>query len=146
MTPVSVILLGVFYLAGTVYAYRLLPALPTVKGRPVSSSSPLFNSAGGGEEVTVAQRKSIGVPVEAGKTYWWCACGKSENQPFCDGAHSLCYTSLNSDISPVEYEATETKTVFFCQCKQSKKAPLCDGTHKKLPEDAEGKSYPQNSF
>ncbi len=61
--------------------------------------------------------------VEVGKSYWWCACGKSSKQPFCDGSHK------DTDISPVKYECTETKSVFFCGCKASGKAPLCDGSH-----------------
>ena len=67
------------------------------------------------------------VTVEAGKDYWWCACGKSKTQPFCDGSHNAerLYT-------PIKFTATETKTVYFCGCKQSGKAPLCDGTHNSL--------------
>lgn len=64
--------------------------------------------------------------VEAGKSYWWCACGKSENQPFCDGSHK------GSDISPVEYKAEITKDVFFCGCKATANGPHCDGAHKEL--------------
>lgn len=64
--------------------------------------------------------------VEAGKSYWWCSCGQSKNQPFCDGSHK------GSEFSPVKWDATESKTVYFCGCKQSGKAPLCDGAHKNL--------------
>lgn len=64
------------------------------------------------------------VEVEADKSYWWCACGKSSKQPFCDGSHK------GTDISPIKYQATETKKVFFCGCKATQKAPLCDGSHK----------------
>lgn len=66
------------------------------------------------------------VTVEAGKAYWWCACGQSKNQPFCDGAHKAA-----GQFTPVKYTATENKTVYFCGCKGSGKAPLCDGTHNK---------------
>ena len=65
----------------------------------------------------------IGVDVEAGKAYWWCACGKSANQPFCDGAHQ------DTDITPLKYEAEESKKLFFCACKATQGAPLCDGSH-----------------
>lgn len=75
---------------------------------------------------TVVQKSPMPVDVEAGKNYWWCACGKSSKQPFCDGSHK------GSDFSPVKYEATASKKVFFCGCKHSKKAPLCDGTHNSL--------------
>ncbi|WP_232325192.1 CDGSH iron-sulfur domain-containing protein [Microbulbifer agarilyticus] len=59
-----------------------------------------------------------------GERYFWCVCGKSESQPFCDGSHK------GSDFSPVKYEATENKKVFFCGCKQTGTPPLCDGSHK----------------
>ncbi|UZE94626.1 CDGSH iron-sulfur domain-containing protein [Alkalimarinus alittae] len=62
--------------------------------------------------------------VEAGKTYFWCACGKSAKQPFCDGSHRA------SSFTPVKYEASESKKVFFCGCKHTKSQPLCDGSHK----------------
>jgi CDGSH-type Zn-finger protein len=63
--------------------------------------------------------------VEPG-AYWWCACGLSKSQPFCDGSHK------GSSFTPVEYKAAETTKAFFCACKRSAKKPLCDGTHKKL--------------
>ena len=74
----------------------------------------------------IAQKAPYPVNVEAGKTYAWCACGRSQGQPFCDGSHA------GSGITPIEYEATETKTVFFCGCKHSNNKPFCDGTHKSL--------------
>lgn len=64
------------------------------------------------------------VEVESGKSYWWCACGKSSAQPFCDGSHK------GSKFTPVKYEADESKKVFFCGCKATGDAPLCDGSHK----------------
>lgn len=77
-------------------------------------------------EPVIASKTPYGVPVEAGKDYWWCACGKSANQPFCDGSHK------GSSFTPVKYTASETKTVYFCGCKHAKSQPLCDGTHKTL--------------
>ena len=65
----------------------------------------------------------FGVEVEAGKAYFWCACGKSASQPFCDGSHS------GSEFSPLKYEASESKKVYFCGCKATGKQPLCDGSH-----------------
>lgn len=65
------------------------------------------------------------IKVEAGKKYFWCSCGKSQKQPFCDGSHS------GSEFSPVRYDALETRDVFFCNCKATKKAPICDGSHNK---------------
>ncbi len=61
--------------------------------------------------------------VEAGKTYYWCSCGESSKQPFCDGSHQ------GSEFSPVKYEADKDKKVFFCGCKISANSPLCDGSH-----------------
>jgi len=65
----------------------------------------------------------IGVDVEAGKSYWWCSCGKSASQPFCDGSHK------GSEFVPMKYDAQESKKLFFCACKATKSAPLCDGSH-----------------
>ena len=73
-----------------------------------------------------AQKAPMPVEVEEGKHYFWCACGKSAKQPFCDGSHK------DTGVSPVKYTAEASKRVFFCGCKQSAKAPLCDGTHSKL--------------
>ena len=64
--------------------------------------------------------------VEEGKNYFWCACGKSSKQPFCDGSHK------GTEFAPVKYSADKTGRVFFCGCKHSDKAPLCDGTHSRL--------------
>jgi len=75
---------------------------------------------------TIAQRAPYAVQVESGKSYFWCACGKSAKQPFCDGSHK------GGEFSPVKFEATESKTVYFCGCKHTHKAPLCDGSHQKL--------------
>ena len=74
----------------------------------------------------IAQPAPFPVEVEAGKAYFWCACGRSKKQPFCDGSHKV------TTITPVKYVAEETRRVFFCGCKRSGKAPLCDGTHKTL--------------
>jgi len=74
----------------------------------------------------IAQTSPIAVEVEAGKTYFWCSCGLSSKQPFCDGSHK------GSDFGPVKYTADESKKVFFCACKQTDNAPLCDGSHKTL--------------
>ena len=65
----------------------------------------------------------IGVDVVEGKTYFWCTCGKSSKQPFCDGSHK------GSDFAPLHYKASQSKKVFFCTCKLTKDQPLCDGSH-----------------
>jgi CDGSH-type Zn-finger protein len=66
------------------------------------------------------------VEVKAGETYFWCACGLSDKQPFCDGSHKT------TDFTPVRYEATESSRVFFCGCKATKNQPFCDGSHKSV--------------
>lgn len=76
---------------------------------------------------TIAGHAPVGLDVEAGKEYFWCACGKSSKQPFCDGSHK------GSPFSPVKWVAPETKKAFFCLCKQTSGAPLCNGAHKNLP-------------
>ena len=67
----------------------------------------------------------IGIDVIEGKTYYWCTCGKSSKQPFCDGSHK------GTEFNPVAYEAEETKKMFFCACKQTSNEPFCDGSHNK---------------
>lgn len=74
----------------------------------------------------VAQEAPFIEKVEAGKTYWWCSCGRSAKQPFCDGSHK------GTEFEPVEFKATDSKNVFFCGCKLTKKGPLCDGSHNRL--------------
>jgi CDGSH iron-sulfur domain-containing protein 3 len=76
-------------------------------------------------EAVRASDTPFAVAVEQGKDYWWCACGRSRNQPFCDSSHK------GSSFTPIKYSATESKTVYFCGCKASAHKPLCDGTHKK---------------
>ncbi|WP_206419687.1 CDGSH iron-sulfur domain-containing protein [Minwuia thermotolerans] len=80
-------------------------------------------------EPTIAQRAPFPIEVEEGKNYFWCACGQSAKQPFCDGAHK------GSSIAPVKYTAEATKKVYFCGCKQSASQPFCDGTHSRLPDE-----------
>ena len=77
-------------------------------------------------EAKIAQKSPIPVDVEAGKSYFWCSCGHSAGQPFCDGSHK------GTGFTPVKYEAAETKTVYFCACKHSANPVTCDGSHAKL--------------
>ena len=65
------------------------------------------------------------VDVEEGKTYYWCACGKSKSQPFCDGSHK------DTNFTPVKYVAEKSESVHFCGCKATQNQPLCDGSHNK---------------
>jgi CDGSH iron-sulfur domain-containing protein 3 len=77
-------------------------------------------------EPTIAQKSPYSVQVEAGKSYFWCACGKSAAQPFCDGSHK------GSDFTPVKFVAAATKTVHLCGCKHTADQPFCDGSHNLL--------------
>jgi CDGSH-type Zn-finger protein len=77
-------------------------------------------------EPNIAQKGPYPVEVEAGKSYFWCSCGLSANQPFCDGSHKT------TDHTPVKFEATESKTVYFCGCKHTASPVMCDGSHAKL--------------
>ncbi len=74
----------------------------------------------------ISQKGSYVVDVEEGKKYFWCSCGLSQNQPFCDGSHKT------TGFSTIPYTATKTGKVFFCGCKNSSKKPLCDGSHNQL--------------
>lgn len=74
----------------------------------------------------IADTSPMAFDVEAGKEYWWCACGQSKGQPFCDGSHK------GTGFAPMGWTAPETATVYFCRCKRTSTAPLCDGSHKKL--------------
>ena len=74
----------------------------------------------------IAGKTPIAVAVEAGKTYWWCACGRSKTQPFCDGSHQ------GTEFSPLPYVADEDRTLRFCTCKQTQNPPFCDGAHRSL--------------
>ena len=72
------------------------------------------------------QKAPFKVDVTAGKAYWWCACGRSQSQPFCDGSHK------GSAFSPVKHTAAKDGALWFCGCKRTGKQPLCDGTHNKI--------------
>jgi CDGSH-type Zn-finger protein len=74
----------------------------------------------------IAQKAPYPVDVQAGKKYFWCACGKSASQPFCDGSHK------DTEFTPVKYEAQKDRTLYFCGCKHTAGVPLCDGSHNKL--------------
>jgi CDGSH-type Zn-finger protein len=74
----------------------------------------------------IAQKGPIPVEVGAGKTIYWCACGQSAKQPYCDGSHA------GSEFGPLPYTPTTTGTADLCACKRSGRPPLCDGSHKAL--------------
>lgn len=76
------------------------------------------------EPVIAAKQPSV-MELEPG-TYYWCSCGLSNNQPFCNGAHK------ETGFTPIQVEITEKQRVALCDCKRTGKAPFCDGTHVKL--------------
>ena len=81
----------------------------------------------------IAKKAPFSIEVEAGKKYFWCSCGLSQNQPFCDGAHKAHKNADGTSVmKSVMYEATESKKVRFCGCKHSKTGMFCDGSHNAL--------------
>ena len=78
------------------------------------------------EPPVICQKKPLVETVFPG-TYWWCACGRSKNQPYCDGSHA------GTGWSPYQVDVTETRKIAWCACKHSQTPPFCDGTHSKLP-------------
>jgi CDGSH-type Zn-finger protein len=78
------------------------------------------------KQPVIAQKSPFAVEVEAGKSYWWCSCGKSAMQPFCDGSHQ------GGNFAPVEHKAEKSGTVYFCGCKHSASGVTCDGSHQTL--------------
>ena len=74
----------------------------------------------------IAQKGPYAVELEAGKNYAWCACGRSGNQPFCDGSHK------GTGLTPNVFKAEETTTAYLCGCKSTGSSPFCDGTHNSL--------------
>ena len=79
------------------------------------------------EKSAISQKGPYKVKVEKDKTYFWCVCGLSQKQPFCDGSHKK-----DGKFKSLKYFAKESKEVFFCGCKMTNNQPLCDGTHSKL--------------
>jgi len=87
----------------------------------------------------IADKKPIQSELQAGKTYYWCKCGRSKNQPFCDGSHK------GTDITPQAFTAETTGSAYLCQCKATGNAPFCDGSHTKLGSAAVGDPVPEIS-
>ena len=73
-------------------------------------------------EPVIAQKAPYPVELEPG-SYWWCACGKSQKQPFCDGSHQ------DTEFKPLAWKAEQSGTKYFCCCKQTDHQPFCDGSH-----------------
>ncbi len=78
------------------------------------------------DDVVIAQKSPYKAELKKGQRYFWCACGKSAKQPYCDGSHK------GSGVSPIGFVAEEDKTAWLCGCKHTAGKPFCDGTHSKL--------------
>jgi len=76
----------------------------------------------------MAKKGPFAVDVEEGKKYWWCACGRSKSQPFCDGSHK------GTEFTPVEFIADKTGMVVFCGCKRTNNQPRCDDSHMNIKD------------
>jgi CDGSH-type Zn-finger protein len=74
-------------------------------------------------EPVIAQKGPFEVSVTAGKKYWWCACGRSKKQPFCDGSHQ------GTGFEPLQFSPAKSETMWRCGCKRTASWPSCDGTH-----------------
>lgn len=88
------------------------------------------------EHPVIAAKKPAKVETKKGESYTWCRCGRSGDQPFCDGSHK------GTGITPVTFKAEETGDAWLCQCKATGDQPFCDGTHKKLSDHNEGDEMP----
>jgi CDGSH-type Zn-finger protein len=77
-------------------------------------------------EPKIGGREPVTVDVKAGESYWWCRCGRSQTQPFCDGSHEV------TDFQPLEWTAKRDGKRNFCTCKRTKTPPFCDNSHLKL--------------
>jgi glutamate synthase domain-containing protein 2/CDGSH-type Zn-finger protein len=84
----------------------------------------------------VADNKPIKVNLEKDKSYYFCSCGQSKKQPFCDGSH------VGSDFKPKQFTADKTEEAYLCSCKHSANTPFCDGSHKQFSAQDIGKEGP----
>ena len=76
-------------------------------------------------EPVIAAKIPVVTELDEG-TYWWCACGRSKNQPYCDGSHQ------GTSFTPMEFKLEKKRRVALCQCKSTNNGPFCDGAHKNL--------------
>ena len=85
---------------------------------------------------TIADNKPIKVELAKGQEYYFCACGRSKSQPFCDGSHA------GTGFTPKAFTADESGTAYLCACKHSQNQPFCDGSHKQFSKQQVGSEGP----
>jgi CDGSH-type Zn-finger protein len=90
------------------------------------------------DKPTVFDVKPASIELDLGKSYHWCSCGRSNNQPFCDGSHR------ETNMKPLEFIAESSGSATLCQCKQTGNPPYCDGSHTKLSDADVGKACTRN--
>ena len=112
---------GEGYLFGNTQSLGAASQLVPISGRSV------FNKRGELQmsEPTIAAKKPAILELEPGD-YYWCSCGQSSNQPYCDGSHA------GTEFTPLKFSVEEKKQVALCQCKKTNNPPFCDGTHSQL--------------
>ncbi|WP_101065483.1 CDGSH iron-sulfur domain-containing protein [Roseovarius salinarum] len=86
------------------------------------------------ETPIIAAKTPARAELTEGETYFWCRCGRSRSQPFCDGSHE------GTGLAPLRFTAQKTGPAVLCRCKASDNSPYCDGTHGKLSDRAPGDS------
>ena len=86
----------------------------------------------------IAEKSPVGVELESGNDYYWCRCGRSARQPFCDGSHK------GTGLNPMEFRAEKTETAYLCRCKGTGNPPFCDGTHNSYGGLDKGDPVPEN--
>jgi len=84
----------------------------------------------------IADNKPVSVTLQKDKEYYFCTCGQSKNQPFCDGSHG------GTSFSPKAFTAKKDGEAWLCACKQTGNAPFCDGTHQQFSDEQVGKEAP----